>query len=130
MDDGTGALLQHRWQETAIQADRRVEIQVKRLLPVVVRQGKRAAAWCGGTTDRIDQDVETAEPIESGLDDPVAPLASADIRLDKLIRGAAGRYRPGGGQDRRAPSSEPLHDGRADALGPASNECPFPLEFG
>jgi hypothetical protein len=64
-------------------------------------QSKHAPGRRGGTPNGIDEDVQAAEPVEGSLDDPVYPVRSADIRLNKMVGGAASRNRSGSREDPR-----------------------------
>src|SRR5207244_9398098 len=87
-------LLQHRGQEPAVQAHRGEQVQVERPLPVVIGQGESAAARRGGTADRVDHNIETAQAFKRCLDHLVDALTRTDIHLDEAFGRAAGQPGP------------------------------------
>ena len=85
MNDHPRSLLQHRWQESAIQADRREQIQIQLALPPLVRESGKPARRCGRSADVVNQDVDAAVSFENGAGDLANPIGGADIRLNVQI---------------------------------------------
>jgi len=80
VNNDAGALLQHRWQERAIQTDGREEIKVERPLPLTIIEHRETTRRRGGTTDDVHDDVDTAELLHHGVSYCGAALGSRDIR--------------------------------------------------
>src|SRR5712691_805434 len=130
MDDHARALLQHRWQASAIQADGGEQVRVERMLPIVIGQRQCTAARRCGTADVVDQDVKAAETIHYRLDDLIDPCARTDVCLDEPIERAAGGQGSCSGDHLSTSANEALHNGFANALGPACNQNASAVEIG
>ena len=122
MDDHARALLQHRWQEAAIQSDGGEQVRVERLLPIVIGQRQCAPARRRGTADVVDQDVEAAETIHGRLDDLIDPFARTDVCLDEPIRRAARRKRSCRRDHLSTSANEALDNCFANAPGSTRNQ--------
>jgi hypothetical protein len=79
MDDDARALLRHRGEEGAIQADSGEQVGVERLLPIGIGQRQGPTARRSGTTDVVDQNIEAAETLHDHLDDLIDPCARTDL---------------------------------------------------
>ena len=62
-------------------------------LPIVVREGGEASAWCRRPADIVDQDVDAAEAIPHRADDLLRTLGRAEVGCHEQLRLQAG---PGG----------------------------------
>ena len=95
-------------------------------VPVVV--GHLLEARVHGEADVVDEDVETAERVDRGVDDPRRRLGLGEIRADVQLLPDPGRIAPPAGRDARALGDEELRRLEADPAGRAGDETRLPLQ--
>src|SRR5882672_1806176 len=69
VNDDAGASLDHRWQQRAVEANGRHEIEVELLRPYLIIEDSEAAAGRGRTAEHVDKDVDPTEPVDDRLSD-------------------------------------------------------------
>ncbi|MNJ65334.1 hypothetical protein D3C77_613430 [compost metagenome] len=122
MDDHAALALQHRWEQSAIQAHGRHQVQVELALPLRVIQHREAAARCRRTTQDVDDDVHAAQPLLSCGYQCFAAFWGREVGLhEQLSRQIAGCL-PSRGQHLGALCEEQLDDRAADAFGAAGDQ--------
>jgi len=83
MKDDARALLDHPGNERAVQANRRKQVEVDLVLPVLVGQCEHAPARRTGATHDVHENIESAEALLYLIDHLVRSLARADVGLDE-----------------------------------------------
>lgn len=123
MDDDAGALGDHRRQQRAIEADGRHQVLVQRIRPFPIIESYKAAARRARPAENIDDDVDTAEPVQNGFGDCIASFSGGEVGGD--VTHAIGRVRRDGARrrdDAGAGVSQNLHHSRANAFRSAHHE--------
>jgi len=133
MDDHTGSLGDHRRQQRSIETDRRHQVLVELVLPLIVAQRGEPAAGRARAAQHIDDDVDAAQPPPDLAGDGGAAVGRREIGGDVTgtVTGAVPPVgnRAGRRQHRRAGAGQGLHDGGADAFGAAGHQRPATAEF-
>src|SRR5258708_19764089 len=117
MDDDAGVLLNHRWEQGAIQTDGRHQVLVQLLRPLRVVERCESAARCAGATKHVDEDVNATELLQHRVGDRAGAFGSRKIcgeiayALSWLV-GHGAR----GGHDLCSGAAEGLNDGGSDSL--------------
>jgi hypothetical protein len=105
------------------------QTQLELLLPVGIGQRQHTAARSGGTAGAVDQNVESAEPVESCTNDMIGSRARTDICLNQMFGIAVGRDGFGGGENRGSAAQKTCYNGFANPFGPAGDENSLSGEF-
>jgi hypothetical protein len=85
MDDNTGALVEHLWQERPIQPDRRKKVLIERAMPLAIVECREAAAGSRRAANDMDDNIDTAELLQCSLRDSSTALRSCDIGGHELL---------------------------------------------
>jgi hypothetical protein len=98
-------------------------------MPFLVGQDEHTAGWCGGTADRIDQNIETSHSVQRGLNDMRAAVRRGRICLNKLSVFDAGWRGSCRHQHCTASKPQAIRHSFANSLRAACDEDSFAGEF-
>src|SRR5258708_20848415 len=117
MDDDAGVLLNHRWEQGAIQTDGRHQVLVQLLRPLRVGERCESAARCAGATKHVDEDVNATELLQHRVGDRAGAFGSRKIcgEIVYVLSWLVG-HGARGGHDLCSGAAESLNDGGSDSL--------------
>ena len=118
MNDDARALLDHRWQQSPVEANGAHQVQVDFTLPDVVIDLGKSTARSARSADDIDQNIYPAEIAKSLLGDHRAALGSRNVAGNVVdARRWPLRLMTSGSHYSHTSMMQRLHDGSSDALG-------------
>jgi hypothetical protein len=76
VDDNAITLRNHRWEQGAIEANRRHQVLVQLLGPFRIVERSKPAAWSTRATQHVDEDVDAPELPQRRADDGIGAFRS------------------------------------------------------